>query len=96
MVSVVNRLVVILFSIQNIRWVHCCFSDVSWQVSLLSCQLVFVCRTYLGRNCSLEEKLEFKTGEDVLGEVEKFCYLVGMISGYGGASEAVSARIGRT
>ena len=40
------------------------------------------------------KKLEFKTGEDVLKEVEKFCYLGGMISCFGGASEAVSARIG--
>ena len=39
------------------------------------------------------EKLEFKTGEDVLEEVEKFCYLGDMISCSGGASEAVSARI---
>ena len=47
----------------------------------------------LGHNCSVEEKLEFKRGEDVLKEVEKFRYLVGMISCYIGASEAVSARI---
>ena len=40
------------------------------------------------------EKLEFKTGEDVLEEVEKFCYLDDMISCFGGASEAVSSRIG--
>ena len=40
------------------------------------------------------EKLEFKTGEDVLEEVEKFCYIRDMISCFGGASEAVSARIG--
>ena len=32
--------------------------------------------------------------EDVLEEVEKFCYLADMINYYGGASEAVSARIG--
>ena len=51
-----------------------------------------VCRTYLGHNCSVE-KLEFKRGEDVLEEVEKFCYLGDMISCKGGASEAVSARI---
>ena len=38
--------------------------------------------------------LDFKRGEDVLEEVEKFCYLGDMISCYGGASEAVSARIG--
>ena len=48
----------------------------------------------LGHNCSVEEKLEFKRGEDVLEEVGKFCYLADMISCYGGASEAVSARIG--
>ena len=64
------------------------------QVSLLSCWDVFVCRTCLGHNCSVEEKLGFKRGEDVLEEVEKFCYLGDMISCYGGASEAKSAKIG--
>ena len=53
----------------------------------------FVCRTCLGHNCSVEEKLEFKKGEDVLGEVEKFCFLDDIIICYGGASDAVSARI---
>ena len=47
-----------------------------------------------GHNFSVEEKLKFKSGEDVLEEVGKFCYLGDMISCYGGASEAVSARIG--
>ena len=63
------------------------------QVSLLSCCDFFVCRTYLGHNRSAE-KLEFKRGEDVLEEVEKFCYLGDMISCYSGASKAVSAIIG--
>ena len=36
--------------------------------------------------------IEFKRGEDVLERLEKFCYLGDMISCYGGASEAVSAR----
>ena len=74
------------------RWVHCHCSDVPRQVSL-SCWDIFVCRTCLCHNCSVVEKLEFKTGEDVLEEVEKFCYLGDMISSFGGASEAVSARI---
>ena len=52
------------------RWVHHCCSDVPRQVSPLSCCDVFVCRTCLGHNCSVEEKLEFKKGEDVLEEVE--------------------------
>ena len=39
------------------------------------------------------EKLEFKTGEDVLEEVEKFCYLGDMVSCFGGTFEAVSGRI---
>ena len=64
------------------------------QVNLLSSRDVFVCKTCLGHNCSVEEKLEFKRGEDVLEEVDKFCYLGGMISCYNGASEAASARIG--
>ena len=63
------------------------------QVSLLSCRDVFVCRACLGHNCLVEEKLEFKRGEDVLDELEKFCCQVDMISCYGGASEAVSAKI---
>ena len=63
-------------------------------MSLLLCQDVFVCGSYLGRKCPVEEKLEFKGGEDVLEEVEKFCYLDDMISCYGGASVAKSERIG--
>ena len=63
-------------------------------MSLLSCRDIFVCRTCLRHNFSVVEKLEFKTGEDVLEEVEKFCYLGDMISCFGGASEAVSVRIG--
>ena len=51
------------------RWVHRRCSDVPRQVSLVQCRDVFVCRTCLGHNCSVEEKLEFKRGEDVLGEV---------------------------
>ena len=37
--------------------------------------------------------LQFKRGEDVLEEEEKFCYMGDMIS-YGGASKALNARIG--
>ena len=76
------------------RWVHRHCSDVPKLVSLLSCCHVFVCRKCLGHNCSVKEKLESKRGEDVLEGVEKFYYLGDMISCYGGASEAVSARIG--
>ena len=76
------------------RWVHCCYSDVPRQVSLLSCRDAFVCRTCLGQNCPVRGELEFKKGEDVLEEVEKFRYMGDMISYYCGASEAVSARIG--
>ena len=61
------------------RWVHQCCSDVLRQVRLPSCWDVFIYRTCFGRNY-LVEKLEFKRGEDVLEEVEKFCYLGGMIS----------------
>ena len=62
------------------RWIHLRCSDTLRQVSLLSCRDVFVCRTCLGNNCSVEEKLEFKRGEDVLEEMERFCYLGDMIS----------------
>ena len=54
------------------RWVHLPCSDVPRQVSLLSCREVFVCRTCLRLNCSVEEKFEFKRGKDVLEEVKKF------------------------
>ena len=47
----------------------------------------------LEHSCSVEEKFEFKRGEDVLEAVERSCYL-GDISCYGGASEEVSARMG--
>ena len=67
------------------RWIHRRCSNVSRQVSLLSCRNVFVCRACVGHNCSVEEKLEFKRGEDVLEEVEKFCYLGNKISCYGGS-----------
>ena len=68
-----------IYSTKCQRWVHGRCSDVPTQVSLLSCCDVFVCRTCLGHNCPVEEKLEFKRGEDVLEEVEKFCYLGDMI-----------------
>ena len=64
------------------------------QVNLQWCWDVFVCGTCLSHNCSVEEKLKYKRGEDVLQEVEKFCYLGDMISCHDGAPEAVSARIG--
>ena len=55
------------------------------QVSLLLCWNIIVCRTCLGHNCSVEEKLKFNRGENNLEEVEKFCYLGDVISCYGGA-----------
>ena len=63
-------------------------------MSLLSCQDVFVCRTCLAHNCSVEEQLEITRGEDVLEEVEKFCFLGDMISCYDEVSEAVRTRTG--
>ena len=99
-VSVVNRCIQCT-KIQ--RWVHSCYSDFPRQVyylvyiirsgSLLSWN-VFACGTCLGDNCSVELKLEFKKGEDVLEEMQKFCYLGDLISCYGGKSKAVSTRIG--
>ena len=97
MVSEVSELVAIRFSVRNVRWVHRRCSDVPRQVSLLSCQDLFVCRTCLGHKCSVEEKfksLKFKKGENVSEEVEKFCCLGDKISCYRGASEAVSSTIG--
>ena len=43
------------------RWVHRRCSDVPRQASLLSCRDIFVCRTCLRHNCSVVEKLEFKS-----------------------------------
>ena len=76
------------------RCVHLWCSDVPRQVKLLSCPDVFVFRTCLVYNCSVEEKSEFKRVDNVLEEVKKFSYLVDMITCYGGAYEAVSARTG--
>ena len=50
-------------------------------------------RLCLGHNCSVEENLQFERGENVLEEVERFCYLGDMISCYGEASEAASAKL---
>ena len=88
-VSVLSGLVVILFSVRNVRG-----GFIVVVLSLLSCPDVFVCITCPGHNCSVEEKLKFKRGEDVLEEKEKFCHLGDMISCYRGASASVSARIG--
>ena len=52
---------------------------------LISCRDAFDCRTCPGYNCSVEEKLQFKRGEDVLEEEEKLCYPGDMITCYGGA-----------
>ena len=46
-----------------LRWVHRRCSDVPRQVSLVSHRDISVCRTCLGHNCSVEEKLEFKRGK---------------------------------
>ena len=40
------------------RWAHRRCSDVPGQVSLPSCRHFSLCRTCLGHNCSVEEKLE--------------------------------------
>ena len=48
-------------------------------------------RTCLGHNYSAEKKLEYKRGEDVLKEAEKFCYLGDMISCYGMSARICSA-----
>ena len=93
MVFLVSGLAVILFSIR-MRWINRRCSDLPRQVSLLSCWDVFVCRTCIDHNGSVEEKLDFKKDEDVLGEAEKFCHLGDMIGCYGEVSEAASARIG--
>ena len=69
MVFLVSGLAVILFSIR-MRWINRRCSDLPRQVSLLSCWDVFVCRTCIDHNGSVEEKLDFKKDEDVLGEAE--------------------------
>ena len=47
-------------------------SYVPKQVSILLYRDVFVCRTCLGHNCSVKEKLKFKRGEDVLEQRRSF------------------------
>ena len=76
-VTVVSGLTVILFSVTNIRGgffvvVLMCFcSWVHFHVRMsLTAEHVF------GHNHLVEKKLQFMGGEDVLEEVEKFCYLV--------------------
>ena len=73
-----SGLVVILLSVRNV--VHCHRGRFIVVLSLLSCRDVFVYGASLGQSCSVEEKFEFKKGEDVLEEVVKFCYLGDMIS----------------
>ena len=74
-----SGLVVILLSVRNV--VHCHRGRfIVVVLSLLSCRDVFVYGASLGQSCSVEEKFEFKKGEDVLEEVVKFCYLGDMIS----------------
>ena len=62
------------------RRVHHHHSNVLRQVNLLLSLDIIFCRICLCHNCSVEKKLEFKRGEDVLEEVAKFCYLGDMIS----------------
>ena len=93
MVSLVSGVVVILYIIRNVRGEFIVVDLMCLGRLSLSCWDVFVCRTCLGHNCSVE-KLEFKRGEYVLEEVEKFCYLGDMVSCYSGAAEAASACIG--
>ena len=61
-------------------------SYVPKQVSILLYRDVFVCRTCLGHNCSVKEKLKFKRGEDVLEQKKKFCCLGDIICCYSEAS----------
>ena len=78
------------------RWVHRHCSDVPMQVSLLLCWDIFVCRTCLGHNCSVEEKVEFVRSENggasevvserVGRERRKFRELSGVLVGKWGIS----------
>ena len=58
------------------NWVYRPFSGLPRQVSLFSCQDFFVCWTCPGLNYSIEEKVPFKRGKDVLEETEKFCEML--------------------
>ena len=72
-----RMLVIILLKVRNAR---------SGFIVVLIClgrcvfRYVFVCRICLDHNSTVEEYLDCKRGEDVLGEVEKFCYLGDMNS----------------
>ena len=80
-VSLVSGLVIILFSVRNVKG--------GFIVVVLMCLGRWV-YYHVGMSLSVEYVLD----EDVLEEVEKFCYLVDMISCYGESSQAVSAKIG--
>ena len=56
----VKRLFTTLFSVQNVKRVHCLCPDVPRQVSLLSCQDILIFRTCLDHNCSVKEKVDIK------------------------------------
>ena len=66
-VSVVNRLVVILFSVRNVTggFVVVVLMCLGWWV-YSRVEMSFSVEHTLDHNCSVEEKLEFKRGEDAL------------------------------
>ena len=76
----VSRLVVILFSVPKVRggFTIVVLMCLGRRVCYLVIMCLF-CKTCLAQNCSVEEMLELKQGEDVLEKVEKFCYLGYMI-----------------
>ena len=65
MVSVVNGLVLTLFGVKSVR-----SGFIVIVCMYLAAQFTFMpgclCWTALGHNCSVNEKVEFKGGEDVL------------------------------
>lgn len=66
-----------------VKTISCCL-HVPRQVNLLTCQDVFdvfACSSMcLSQKCSIKKKVILKRGEDVLGEVKKFCYFGGIFS----------------
>ena len=57
------------------KWVHRSCWHVLICVSLSSCQNVDISKISVRHQSSVKDKLELKKGDDILKEVETFCYL---------------------
>ena len=86
-IPVMNTSVITPFVVQNFR---SRFIDV---VQMYLDRSVYRHVKSHSQKCSVKGMEEFKRGEDVFEEVEKFFYHDDMFHSYGGASEVIVARI---